>query len=153
MEVHQGKMEQIFCQWSVELGLSPLSLAAYFQGRLRRYRGSECFLLASLSIWSPFTHKQLLSRAFSPALPKNSMPAALPLSFLRLTYHLLLTTSCPICSSVQLWATKTFHRAPQCLTNILENKYEIAQFLYLQNLHTSISTVIVKYTHSPTYPQ
>lgn len=153
MDIHQGKIEQIFCKWSVESGLSPLSLTACFQGRVRRYSGSEWFPLASLSIWSPFTQKQLLSRAFSPALPKNSMPAALPPSFLRLTHHLLLATSRPICSSIQLWATKAFHWAPQCLTNILENKYEIAHFLYLQNLHKSISTVIVKYTHSTTYPQ
>lgn len=96
--------------------------------KAQRCSGSESFPLASPALGSPFTQRQLLSRTFSPALPKDSVSTSLPPSCLRRTHHLLLATSCPIRSSIQLRATKAFHQAPQCLANILESKCEITTF-------------------------
>lgn len=98
---------------------------------------------------SPFPRKHLPS--FS-ALPKTSLYAHCP-SSPSLTHHLLLATSCSICSSIQLWSTKALHRAPQCLANILENKCEIALLRIFKTYTKAISTVMVKHTHSPTYLQ
>ena len=69
---------------------------------------------------SPLLSPRMLSPSPTPFLPHITDTS--------LTRHLLLTTSRPICSSVQLGATKAFHRAPQCLANILENKHEIVLF-------------------------
>lgn len=125
-DVHQEKMGRMFCKWSVGLGLSPLSFTVSNESS-KGVMEIESFSLASLIVWPPFTQTAALQGPL-PVPPKNPGPTPLPPSFLSPTRHLLLTTSCPICSGVQLRATKAFHWAPQGLTDILENKCETVLF-------------------------
>lgn len=113
---------------------------------------------------SPGPSPPLSPRTLSPS-PTTFLPRITDTSRTR---HLLLATSRPVCSSVQLGATKAFHRAPQCLANILKKKKheivlflrsKLAQILQKTNkqkpektLHKSISTVMLKYTHTHHIP-
>lgn len=80
---------------------------------------------------SPGPSPPLSPRTLSPS-PTTFLPRITDTSRTR---HLLLATSRPVCSSVQLGATKAFHRAPQCLANILKKKNTRSYFFYVQNSH------------------
>lgn len=121
-------MGWMFCKWSVELGLSPLSFTVSSEGS-KGTMEIRSFPLASLTMWPLFTQTAALQDPL-PTPPQNPVPTTLPPSLPSLPRHLLLTTACPIGSGVQLRATKAFHWAPQSLADILENKCETVLFAF-----------------------